>query len=248
MDNNKLTLILTATIDPRGMHFLKRNNVNDRLNDYKKSFSFWCNRKDLKNIIFIENSGYDLDYFKKYAEEIKDKKIEIISSNINDTYDKKLGKGYGEHLCYQEIIKNSKILKDAEHFIIVTGRHIISNFEKIYQEFIFSKSDICLNLIDNLKFADANIYYGTLNFFKNYVIPETANINDTAGKWLEHCVADATLKATAEGMKFKQLATHPDVIGFIGTNNKVRKIRYIKKIRLFFFGILKRYFISHKKY
>ena len=106
MDNNKLTLILTATIDPRGMHFLKRNNVNDRLNDYKKSFSFWCNRKDLKNIIFIENSGYDLDYFKNYAEKIKDKKIEIISSNINDTYDKKLGKGYGEHLCYQEIIKN----------------------------------------------------------------------------------------------------------------------------------------------
>ena len=70
MNNNKLTLILTATIDPRGMHFLKRNNVNDRLNDYKKSFSFWCNRKDLKNIIFIENSGYDLDYFKNYAEKI----------------------------------------------------------------------------------------------------------------------------------------------------------------------------------
>ena len=49
-------------------------------------------------------------------------------------------------------------------------------------------------------------------------------------------------------MKFKQLATHPDVIGFIGTNNKVRKIRYLKKLRLYFFGKLKRYFINHKKY
>ena len=248
MKDTNLTLILTATIDPRGMLFLKRNNVNDRLDDYKKSFSFWCNREEINKIIFIENSGYDLDYFKDYAEKINNKKIEIISSNINDSYDKKLGKGYGEYLCYKEIINKSKILNQTDYFIIVTGRHIISNFEKIYKEFIDSESDICLNLIDNLKFADANIYYGTLNFFKNYVVPETKKVNDTEEKWLEHCVADATLKAVADGMKFKQLATHPDVIGFIGTNNKVRKIRYLKKLRLYFFGILKRYFISHKKY
>ena len=248
MNNKNLTLILTATIDPKGMPFLERNNVNDRLDDYKKSFNFWCNRKDLKNIIFIENSGSNLEYFKNYSEKIKNKRIEIISSNVNDTYDKSLGKGYGEHLCYKEIIQKSKILNETDYFIIVTGRHIISNFEKIYQEFISSKSDVCLNLIDSLKFADANIYYGTLKFFKNYVLPETEKINDTNGKWLEHSVADATLKAIADGMIFKQLGTHPDVIGFIGTNNKVRKIRYLKKIRLYFFGILKKYFISHKKY
>ena len=80
------------------------------------------------------------------------------------------------------------------------------------------------------------------------IVPETKKVNDTDGKWLEHCVADATLKAIANGMKFNQLSIHPDVIGFIGTNNKIRKIRYFKKLRLFFFGILKRYFINHKKY
>lgn len=248
MKQSNITLILTSTIDPRGTHFLKRNKVEDRLNDYKKSFNFWCNRNEIKKIIFVENSGFDLSYFNDHAEKIIDKKIEIISSNVNDSYDKKLGKGYGEYLCYKEIITKSQLLKETEYFIIVTGRHIIQNFSNIHNEFTKSESDICLNLIDNLRFADANIYYGTLNFFKNYVVPETEKVNDTEGKWLEHCVADATLKAIASGMKFNQLSIHPDVIGFIGTNNKVRKIRYFKKLRLFFFGILKRYFINHKKY
>ena len=67
MKQSNITLILTSTIDPRGTHFLKRNKVEDRLNDYKKSFSFWCNRKEIDKIIFIENSGFDLSYFNNYA-------------------------------------------------------------------------------------------------------------------------------------------------------------------------------------
>ena len=176
MKQSNITLILTSTIDPRGTHFLKRNKVEDRLNDYKKSFNFWCNRNEIKKIIFVENSGFDLSYFNDHAEKIIDKKIEIISSNVNDSYDKKLGKGYGEYLCYKEIITKSQLLKETEYFIIVTGRHIIQNFSNIHNEFTKSESDICLNLIDNLRFADANIYYGTLNFFKNYVVPETEKV------------------------------------------------------------------------
>ena len=94
MKQSNITLILTSTIDPRGTHFLKRNKVEDRLNDYKKSFSFWCNRKEINKIIFIENSGFDLSYFNNYAKNINDKKIEIISSNINDSYDKKMVEDY----------------------------------------------------------------------------------------------------------------------------------------------------------
>ena len=61
LDN--LSLILTATIDPKGMSYTVRANIEDRLNDYKKSFNFWINQDKVKKIIFIENSGYDISYF-----------------------------------------------------------------------------------------------------------------------------------------------------------------------------------------
>ena len=37
MNNSEPCLILTATIDPKGMTHLVRNKIEDRLNDYKKS-------------------------------------------------------------------------------------------------------------------------------------------------------------------------------------------------------------------
>ena len=60
----KFCIIITATIDPKGMAFTKRSSPKDRFNDYKKAFRKFCNQREVSNIIFIENSGYSLDYFK----------------------------------------------------------------------------------------------------------------------------------------------------------------------------------------
>ena len=59
----KFCIIITATIDPKGMAFTKRSSPKDRFNDYKKAFREFCNQREVSNIIFIENSGYSLDYF-----------------------------------------------------------------------------------------------------------------------------------------------------------------------------------------
>ena len=97
--NLDFSLILTCTIDPKDMSNLVRSNRETRLNDYKKSFNFWVNNNYIKKLILIENSNSDLTYFNDVAKNISNKEIEIISSNSNNTYDKKLGKGYGQHLC-----------------------------------------------------------------------------------------------------------------------------------------------------
>ena len=86
MDSNKTALILTSTIDPKGIKFLERTNIQDRYDDYKKAFIFWINNKLINNIIFIENSGYDLTFFKKKALESK-KNIEVITCQLNNDFD-----------------------------------------------------------------------------------------------------------------------------------------------------------------
>ena len=248
MKSFDFSIILTCTVNPIQMPNLVRSNPEIRFQDYKKSFNFWVNNAFVNKIILLENSNFDLSYFNEVAEDIKNKEIEIISSNSNNEYDKSLGKGYGQYLCLKEIFDQSQIAKTTKYFIDVTGRHCVKNFKAIIKDIIKNESDIYVNITDNLKFADANIYGGTKNFFINYLLPETKKTNDSQNKIFENCVASATLKAISDGMNLSKTPIYADIEGFIGTNGKKYKQSIIKKIKLFFFRKLKIYFFNHKKY
>ena len=248
MKNFDFSIILTCTVNPIQMPNLARSNPEIRFQDYKKSFNFWVNNTFVNKIILIENSNYDLSYFNKIAKDIKNKEIEIISSNSNNRYDKSLGKGYGQYLCLKEVFDQSQIAKTTKYFVDVTGRHCIKNFKAIIEDIIKNESDIYVNITDNLKFADANIYGGTKKFFINYLLPETKKTNDSQNNIFENCVASATLKAVSDGMNLSKTPIYADIEGFIGTNGKKYKQNIIKKIKLFFFRKLKIYFFNHKKY
>ena len=248
MKSFDFSIILTCTVNPIQMPNLVRSNPEIRFQDYKKSFNFWVNNAFVNKIILLENSNFDLSYFNEVAENIKNKEIEIISSNSNNEYDKSLGKGYGQYLCLKEIFDQSQIAKTTKYFIDVTGRHCVKNFKAIIEDIIKNESDIYLNITDNLNFADANIYGGTKKFFINYLLPETKKTNDSQNKIFENCVASATLKAISDGMNLSKTPIYADIDGFIGTNGKKYKQSIIKKIKLFFFRKLKIYFFNHKKY
>ena len=150
------SLILTCTINPGDMPNLVRSNIDNRLEDYKKSFNFWVENDFIKKLIFIENSNYNLNYFKNICKNITDKKIEIISSNSNNTFNKELGKGYGQYLCLKEVFEKSVIAKETDYFVDVTGRHCVKNFDKIIRHIFNCKSDIYVNITNNLKFIRKN--------------------------------------------------------------------------------------------
>ena len=250
MQKIDFSLILTATINPGDMPDLVRKDVEVRLNDYKKSFEFWIKKTNIKKIIFIENSNYDLIFFHNLAKEYqnKGKEVEILSNNLNSKFDKNLGKGYGQHLSLQEVFKSSSIAKNTNYFIEVTGRHCIKNFDDILEDINLNKSDIYINLSNNLKFSDANIYAGSKKFFLNYLIPETGKTNDKEGKIFENSVANAVLKAVADGYSLSRVPIYAIIDGHIGTNGKKYKQNIFKKIKLFFFRKLKIYFFGHRKY
>ena len=243
-------LILTATIDPGEMPDLIRKDIEVRLNDYKKSFEFWIRNPNIKKLIFIENSNYDLTFFHNLSKnyQSKEKEIEVLSNDLNLKFSKNLGKGYGQHLCLKEVFKISSIAKNTDYFIEVTGRHCVINFDDILNDIYLNKSDIYINLSNNLKFSDANIYAGSKKFFLNYLIPETSKTNDMEGKIFENCVANAVLKAVSDGYTLSRVPIYAIIDGHIGTNGKKYKQNFFKKMKLFFFRKLKIYFFGHKKY
>ena len=248
MNNLNFAIILTCTINPGDMPNLVRINTETRLQDYKKSFNFWINNKDTNKIIFIENSGYDLTFFKNLAKSNQGKEIEILSTNSNNFLDKKRGKGFGEHTCLKEVFDLSKISKKTDYFIGVTGRHCINNFNFILKDIISNDTDIYDNLSDNLKFSDTNIYGGSKKFFLDYLLKETKKTTDIKGYFFENQVANATLKAVSDGMSLSKIPVYPNIEGYLGTNGKKYKQNIFKMIKLFFFRKLKIYFFNHKKY
>lgn len=245
--NKNFVLILPATIDPRGMPDLVRDDVQTRLNDYLKAFDFWIKQKEVENIIFIENSGYDLAQF-HIIKNKSFKNIELISTDKNNFFNRKLGKGYGKYLCLEHIFKNSELIKNNNFIITVTGRYIIKNFKKIYFDIFSQDCEIYINLRDNLKFADTSIFAGSKFFFKNYLIKYIKNTNDSEKQIFENRAAQAVLEAINNGLNFKQPTVYAHISGFIGTNGKKYKYNFFKKIRLFFYGKLKKYFFQNKRY
>ena len=241
-------LLVTATVDPKGMKYLVRNNINDRLCDYKKTFFNILNDYKINNIIFIENSGFDLKIFREIAKKYPQKKIEIISSVVNNYYPRKLGKGFGEYLCFKEIVKKSVLFKKCKYFIKTTGRYYIKNFNKIYSEIMQSNNDIYINLQNNFTYAECSIFGGSKNFIQKYILAETKKTNDSKKIIFEKGVANATLKAVSDGLVPLFSSTPPQIQGFIGTNGKKFKSNVLKNFRNLIFRKFKKYLILSEKY
>ena len=248
MKNFDFCLILTCTINPTNMPDLVRNDPQIRLNDYKESFKFWAYNPHINKIVMIENSNSDLSYFINISKDLDSKEIEILSSNSNNTFEKKLGKGYGQYLCFKEAFETSKIIKKTSYFINVTGRYKIKNFNKILNDICRNKTDIYININDNFKYANTTIFGGTKKFFTKYILPETSKTNDSINKIFENCVANATLKAISDGMTISETPIYADIEGYIGTNGKKYKQNIFQKIKFFLFRKLKIFLLLHKKY
>ena len=94
----RIPLLLTSSINTNNCSFTERTSIQDRMNDYIKSLFKWLTNTDF-DIVFIDNSNYDLTLLKKLFKNYIDR-IEFLSFNGNN-FDRSLGKSYGE----LEIIK-----------------------------------------------------------------------------------------------------------------------------------------------
>ena len=242
------SIILTASIKPMNIPYLTRSSPDDRLNDYKEAFVKWCKNEFTEKIIFIENSGFDLGFFNEKAKEFPNKKIEIISADLNNSFPKELGKGYGEYLCLKEVFSRSKIVSETDFFCKITGRYYVKNFKGIVNDVKKRKSDFNGYLNNKLTWCEAGVLFGSKYFFTEYLLPSVASTNDTKKTYFENCCAKAMLRAITDGLSFNLITIYPDYDGIIGTNNKKFKNNIFKKIRLYFFGKFKNYFLNHKKY
>lgn len=115
---NRLAILLTATIDPRGMTRLKRTDPAAREADYAAALAFW--QQQGLPVVFCENSG------------TRSPKIEALAADHAHTeilvFDDPhrlpaRGKGYGEMRLVAHALNHSSLLAHADLIVKVTGRY-----------------------------------------------------------------------------------------------------------------------------
>lgn len=244
INENNICLILTATINTNNVKHIKRSNYLDRLNDYKLAFKKILNNYKINNIIFIENSGFDLSIFHEYKKKYPKKKIEILSVNNNKNLVTKYGKGYGEYLSLKEVILKSRTINKYNYFLKSTGRYYISNFNRLYYEMLSRNSDVYVIIKKNLKFIDSGIFGGSLNFLKNYLLKEIKKSNDDLGLYFEKNLAVATFKAINDNLNLHHGSIYPRIEGISGTTGLKFNNSILKDFLRYFIGKIKKKLIE----
>jgi uncharacterized protein YajQ (UPF0234 family) len=243
MTNNEISIILTCTVDVNGVEQMARVDLKSRLEDYKISLASWLNNPDVNNIIFIENSGFDLSEFKEISNKIKhEKSIEFISIHENN-YPRHLGKGYGEFIALNAILEKSSQLKITKRFIKVTGRYYIKNIKEIIRGFNQDVGIYC-GLSRGLTFSDTRVFGADVNFLKNYLCVYGTKINDSRGWYIEHALAESFLKAVSDGVKWSFIKNTPVIVGYYGTLNIKYKDNFLKRWVKNILEIFKEYLIK----
>ncbi|WP_125876331.1 hypothetical protein [Stutzerimonas xanthomarina] len=216
---------------------MERTGIDDRFNDYVQAFKFWLNDQEVKNIIFVENSGYDLQAFREIAVKAKSKKVEFVSFD-GQHFDRSLGKGYGEMLALRQVLTESELLKSVGRFIKVNGRYYVPDLYKLTELWHESPEVIC-DFTKNLTWSDSRVFGGTRSFLENFLLPELMKVNDTTGRYFEHALAFAAHSTIAAGGSWELCPPVP-IIGISGTDNAVYKRSKIKEnLRLVLYKVKK---------
>lgn len=119
-------ILMTACVNPDGMHCTKLQDCRTRKKQYLEALEFYLNETPFK-VVFCENSGAELYDEINSAE--KYRRLEYLTFYGND-YDKSYGKGYGEARIIDYAIRNSQFISDVDWVIKITGRIKCLNINK----------------------------------------------------------------------------------------------------------------------
>lgn len=121
------TLVLTATVTPSRGAKVQRGDPAVRRNDYLDALAFWLQLRDarLNRILFLENSGDDLQAFRDLAARSNPhgKRVEFISVPSIEVPEG-IHYGIGELRMIDDGLAQSDTVRETTHFVKATGRYI----------------------------------------------------------------------------------------------------------------------------
>lgn len=142
------TLVMTASVNPNGMTGISRESIDNRERQYIDTLSFYASRPSIKQILFAENSNWDLSRIR--ASVAHPEKVSWLSLDEN-RFPREWGKGYGEFLLMDKVVRHLEARNGASAVLVkVTGRFPILNIEAMIREFAKRKPlNLAVDTVDH---------------------------------------------------------------------------------------------------
>lgn len=189
MRQEKVLLLLTACVNPRGMVLTELNDPQVRLQQYIDAVKYYYENTKCK-ICLCNNTGDDFKGCFSY-----DDRFEYLFFEGND-YDKSLGKGYGEFEIIKYAARNSRLFAKAEFVVKITGRLLFPDMFKSIKwtiKVVRGSADTVITRFSHFApYAHSECVFAPKGFFAFFVLQEN-NINDMKGRYFEHFLYDAIL-------------------------------------------------------
>ena len=240
-----IALVLTASIDIKGMPKAIPTAAEQRQQDYFNTLKYYINNHPIvRKIIFIENSGWSLDYVMEAAKENPhNKEIEFISLNCND-FPRRFSKGYGECLLIEKGLKKSKLVNSVTHIAKITGRIYLRNLSQLLQ-YPQKTYDCYCDYKDHgwilrrlwgekqvSPHCDTRFLVFSKQFYERYLMPLHQQHNE-GGFCIETEVYDGIKKAEKEAKVISRFPIEPKFDGVAGHfggkdyNSKIEKFKFM---------------------
>ena len=130
-----IVLLMTTTVNIfDNVSWLSQKNKQERLKMYGKKIMKWLNKSKLK-IVVIENSEHRFNDLTKHTNH----RFEIISFKYTkkqkEIMDKYEAKGQHEIYAIEYACNHSRLIKECDYVIKITGRYFVPDLESIlYKE------------------------------------------------------------------------------------------------------------------
>jgi hypothetical protein len=225
-------LLMTASVDPKGMPGVSRPDPHVREADYAACLKYYVTQHPrIQKIVFAENSKWPLDRIRETgaAENPHGKQLEFVSLDCND-FPRHLGKGYGEFLMLDKALEVSKLAAQARFIGKVTGRNYVTNLTQILQrapDTLGLLLDIrdhpiyeWLRMNANGRHAGTLLFVFTHDFYNRFIRGRYQELDDSRPYQAEDLFYKIAKDPASAPYVIRRFAVEPDLRGLAGHWNK----------------------------
>ena len=201
-----ICVLLTAA-----MHVSKRmpsshlNNLQERVRDFDKAFSWWHETTPFK-LVVSETTGYPL--------ELPDD-VELYSMDMNvPTFDYCRGKGWAEAVCMDVAYKRSRFLAQSDIHVKCSGRYYVANVGGLVDKLLKndamivlpprsrkrSRDSVILDMFHDDTWVPSYCFVYAAEFYRKYLSKWLLTVDQRQRYGcMEHILAKAVADAKAAG-------------------------------------------------
>lgn len=209
--------IITGTIQPPiQMKQLVVRNIAERLKQYRESLLFFIDSGAFSQIVFAENSNYGETVFDDLVSYAKEKGVQLENLSFAGNVSQCIlhGKGYGEGEIMQYVLEHSRLIKQADFFVKITGRLQVHNISDIVKRLNTQRTYFNIPNRTRKDICDTRIYAMPLSQFREDFVDSYGQVMDDEGVFLEYIY---TKKIMEKKIKVYNFPKYPRIKGISGS-------------------------------